>query len=74
MSINKIKATVRKGGCCGYSAVGKMEDYYSGVQGFGIVSGTFPFVDMKIYSQHHPAWCSRAIATRVGLCSCVFGG
>ena len=74
MSINKIKATVRKCGCIGYSAVGKMEDYYSEVQGFEIVSATFPFVDMKISSQHHPAWCSRAIATRVGLCSCVLWG
>ena len=74
MFINKIKATVRNGGCSGYSAVGMMEDYYSEGRGFEIVSGNFPFVDMKSSNQHHPAWCSRAIATRVGLCSCVFGG
>ena len=34
--------------------------------------GNFLFVDMKVSSQHHPAWRARAIpATRVGLCSCV---
>ena len=47
MFINKIKATVRNGGCSGYSAVGMMEDYYSEGRGFEIVSGNFPFVDMK---------------------------
>ena len=39
------------------------------------MSGKFPFVDTRISNQQHPAGRSRAmLATRVGLCSCVFGG
>ena len=43
---------------CGiYSAVGKMEDCYSEDRGFECVSGTFPFVDMKISNQRHVPVC-----------------
>ena len=60
--------------CNRYSAVGEMEDCYSEGRGFEPASGSLPFVDMKISTQHNAA-CSRAIlATRVSLCSCVFLG
>ena len=62
--------------CSHNSAVGKMEDCYSDGRGFESVSGTLPFVDMKISNQHHAACCSRALlATLIRfMFLCVFGG
>ena len=55
-----------------YSAVGKLEDWYSGGRGIEPVAGTIPCVDMKVSNQHPVACCSRAVlATRVAYCSCV---
>ena len=49
-----------------------MEDCYSEGRGLETASGSLPFVDMKISTQHNAACCSRAIlATRVSFCSCV---
>ena len=57
----------------GYSAVRKMEDWYSEDREFEPVSGTFPFVDLKIPNQHYAVCFSRIIlATGVGLCYCMF--
>ena len=47
---------VRNGGISRYSAVGKMQDFYSEVQGFEHVSGTLAFVDMKISNQPNAAF------------------
>ena len=60
MFIDTIKAILRNI-CSGYSAVGKMEDCYSEGRGFERVSGTLPFVDIKISKQHLVACCSRAL-------------
>ena len=53
-----------------------MEDCYSEGRGSESVSGTLPFVDMKISNQHHAACCSRVLlATLIRyMFFCVFGG
>ena len=43
--------------CNRYSAVGEMEDCYSEGRGFETASGSLPFVDMKISTQHNAACC-----------------
>ena len=50
--------------CSRYSAVGKMEDCYSEGRKSESVSGTLPFVDIKIYSQNHATCCSRAFLAK----------
>ena len=61
--------------CSGYGAFGTTEDWYSEIRVFKTLSGTFPFVDMKIFNQYHAACYSRAILlTRVILFFlCLFG-
>ena len=59
--------------CNGYSAVGEMEDFYSEGRGFEPASGSLPFVDMKISTQHNAACYSRAILATLYVPVCVWG-